>query len=425
MLISKIKTTNSFIFKQIIGTIVSLLFVQSSFSQTVDSTRVLFVGNSITYFNDMPQLFRSIALNKGKNVSVSMYAPGGTGFMHHYVDQNVYNLFQQSWDVVVLQPGTGESAGASWPVDTTIKRGRILLDSIYSYSPCAKVFLYQIPYGVPDANSWGNYFSVQQIIRDSVTKLADSLKVPFIPAGQCARAYYSLYPNLFLHNSYNDIHPNANGSFFTAASFYTGIFQESVSGCSYYGPIQQDSATKFFSIVDTVVLNHLTDWRINDYSVHAAFDYLINGNEVNFSDLSSNATTLSWNFGDGTFSSEQEPVHTYNSNGIFNVTQTVYLDGCVDSVTYQLTISDVGLNELEAGLWSLAPNPTSTNAVLNYNGDAAILSLEVLDINGKIIGSEIKPLSTTQFSISVPQTGMYFIRCSTNRSQTVKKLVVL
>ena len=106
------------------------------------------------------------------------------------------------------------------------------------------------------------------------------------------------------------------------------------------------------------------------------------------------------------------------------MTQTVYLDGCVDSVTYQLTISNVGLDELEAGLWNLTPNPTTTNTILNFNGDAAILSLEVVDINGKIIGSEIKPLSTKEFSISVPQTGIYFIRCTSERSQIVKKIIV-
>lgn len=44
---------------------------------------------------------------------------------------------------------------------------------------------------------------------------------------------------------------------------------------------------------------------------------------VNFTDLSSNATSWSWDFGDGYTSDNQNPVHTYTSVGIYNVSLTV------------------------------------------------------------------------------------------------------
>ncbi len=62
----------------------------------------------------MPNMFRDIANNRGENVAVTMHAPGGTGFIDHVVNETVYSLFRsEQWDVVVLQPGSSESAGVS------------------------------------------------------------------------------------------------------------------------------------------------------------------------------------------------------------------------------------------------------------------------------------------------------------------------
>ena len=39
--------------------------------------RILFVGNSHTYYNDMPILVRRRAIDEGYDCSVTMIAPGG------------------------------------------------------------------------------------------------------------------------------------------------------------------------------------------------------------------------------------------------------------------------------------------------------------------------------------------------------------
>lgn len=308
-----------------------------------DSTRVLFIGNSLTYFNDMPQMMRGIALNKGKKVSVSMYAPGGTGFMNHVQDNNVYELFRRGdWDVVVLQPGTSESAGASASVAETITNGQVLVDSIRQHSSCARIYLYEISNGIASATTYNNYFLIQKRILDSVRAIADGLSLPMVPAGECIRAYYTLHQNIFLHNSYGDVHPNANGSFMIASAFYTAIFQDSVKNCTYYGGINADSARKFFTIVDTVVLPHLPDWRINTYNLHADFNYLVAaGNTVNFTSTATNATQVSWNFGDNSaVVNGANPTHSYTAAGTYTVTQKVQdQKGCTDSMQKQVIIS--------------------------------------------------------------------------------------
>jgi PKD repeat protein len=396
--------------KKSLSLILFLLFLWKS--NASDTTRVLFIGNSITYYNEMPTMFQEIANNRGKNIKTIMYAPGGTGFVNHVADANVYDLFRNSyWDIIVLQPGSGESAGSTFPVDTTIKRGRILLDSIYRYSPCAKVYLYEIPYGVPSVETWATYFSVQTIIKDSVLKMTDSLQLQMIPAGECARAYYSVNPNLLLHNSYNDIHPSAFGSFLTATAFYTGIFQESVSACTYYSTIEPDSARNFFAIADSVILNHLTDWRINNHQITSDFSYTITGDSTTFNCLSLNYTNVFWDFGDGSTSVAINPTHSYLTSGVFTVTLISYSNnGCIDSVSQQINIIPSTSNETiitQSGI-SVYPNP-ATNKLWIYITGKSNLSYKIFQISGGEVKSGYIDRLNNHLDISSLQDGPYFI----------------
>lgn len=409
-------------------TILLLLVGSYQANASTDTIKVLFIGNSITYFNNMPYMFDSIAHAKGKNVQVTMYAPGGTGFVNHAVDPNVFLLFRNSiWDIVVLQPGSGESPGVSFPVNTTIQRGRILLDSIYNYSPCARVYLYEIPYGVPSATTYSTYFSVQQTIRDSVKKMSDSLYIPMIPAGECARAYYSRCQNLLLHSSFNDIHPNAYGSFLIASAFYTGIFQDTVSGCSYHSSIQEDTARKFFHIVDTVVLNHLNNWNINTYNLHANFRSSIAGTTVNFTNLSVNYTRLRWDFGDGNSSVLTNPTHTYAAHGVYLVKLYAYnrMD-CVDSITIPLNIAPLSIHETHAELERVIIYPNPVADVLHINKiSAEVLDYKIYDAVGKALQAGKLSDTTTQLDVATLPKGVYMLQLSKDGAGKCKRVFVV
>lgn len=389
-----------------------LLFILKG-KATDDTTRVLFIGNSITYYNNMPFVFKDMANIKGRKVAVTMYAPGGTGFVNHYTDPNVFSLFKAgNWDVIVLQPGSGESAGASFPVSTTIIRGKVLLDSIYFYNSCARVYLYEIPYGVPSATTYSTYFTVQARIRDSVTKMADSLKLQMIPAGECFKRYYGLHQNLLLHGAYNDIHPNANGSYLVASAAYVSIFQDTISGCTHYAGLPQDTAKKFFSIADTCVLNHKAWWRINTYNVNATFTHtLLGSNSVAFTALPSNYTSISWNFGDNTSSSQLTPVHQYAQPGTYTVTLKAFDNkGCADSLLQIINTTPLSLNALSVsdGELTVYPNPASSK--VNVSGSGVDGSdYELYSATGsKVLTGNLK--LTGAIDISALPTGIYFLK---------------
>lgn len=99
--------------------------------------------------------------------------------------------------------------------------------------------------------------------------------------------------------------------------------------------------------------------------------------EVSFSNSSTNATSYTWEFGDGASSSEQNPKHTYTTGGTFSVNLTTTGEGGTNTTTLTITIqnpvADPVANFTYTGDNNFAPclvtfTNTSTNSV-SYNWD--------------------------------------------------------
>ncbi len=74
-----------------------------------------------------------------------------------------------------------------------------------------------------------------------------------------------------------------------------------------------------------------------DFSFNAPCE----GNPVQFTDLSSGTiVSHQWDFGNGNASVEADPVHTYNSAGVYTVTLiTENVSGCMDTIVKQITVN--------------------------------------------------------------------------------------
>lgn len=398
-----------------------LMLSFSAFVQAQDTTKVLFIGNSITYFNNMPQTFEAIANSKGDLTEVTMYAPGGTGFVHHAVDPNVFSHFRQGdWDYVVLQPGSNESPGYSFPIAQTLPRAKTLKDSIIAYNPCAKILYYEISYGI-----WGNsvsdlatYNTTMGLIRDNLEYLADSTQLFFAPVGEAFRTAWNSDTTTILWGGYGDIHPNAKGSYIAACVFYATIFQKTSFGTTVLSSLSATEAGDYQRLADTTVLDSLSNWRINTYTQQTDFTHLVTGNDVAFTNLAQNFDSLSWDFGDNSQSPLLNPFHNYSAAGDYYVTLTTYLNGCAQTKTDTITIAVVsGLSNLAEGSnWGIYPNPT--NDLLNIKVDQEQLeeNYEIFDALG------VLQLKTNNLPIDVSALprGAYYLKVRTAEEQEVQ-----
>ncbi len=230
----------------------------------VAQERVLFVGNSLTFYNDMPQLFKGIAREKGHEVAVEAYTVGGAGLATLLPSEALTRMVRdERWDKVVLQPGTSESVGQSLTSAATAQIIGRFVDMLHATSPEAKVYLYEIGYGIPPGNGNGDYsyyLMAQGIILDTVTRIAQQAGLPFAPAGECFRRHYATHHDLMLHSTFNDIHPSLAGSYLVACAIFQTLYEEPLDTCRFHGGLDSAQAAYLQQVADSVVLPRREEW---------------------------------------------------------------------------------------------------------------------------------------------------------------------
>ena len=92
----------------------------------------------------------------------------------------------------------------------------------------------------------------------------------------------------------------------------------------------------------------------------ASFTYTVDGATVTFTNTSTNATSYSWDFGDGNLSTLTNPIHTYMDDGFYNVVLTAFNDCGPDEFSLVIEIATPPNAEFSA-------NPTSGCAPLAVN----------------------------------------------------------
>ena len=65
--------------------------------------RVLFIGNSYTEVNNLPDLVQRVAESAGDVLEYQSNTPGGCTFQQHCTNRSMELVRQGGWDVVVLQ----------------------------------------------------------------------------------------------------------------------------------------------------------------------------------------------------------------------------------------------------------------------------------------------------------------------------------
>ncbi|MBX2927547.1 MAG: SGNH/GDSL hydrolase family protein [Saprospiraceae bacterium] len=76
-----------------------------------NATRVLFVGNSLTYLNDLPGLFRDFAKEKGKNVRVEMLAFPNYSLADHWASGALQRkITSGKYSYIIVQQGPSSQA---------------------------------------------------------------------------------------------------------------------------------------------------------------------------------------------------------------------------------------------------------------------------------------------------------------------------
>ena len=307
---------------------------------------ILFIGNSYTYANNMPQMVSEIALSFGDTLNFESSTPGGATFNVHSTNTNTLNkISQKPWDYVVLQAQSQEpSFSPNQVANDVFPYAQILIDSIESNSTCTEPIFFM---------TWGRkygdqqncqfyppictYLGMQQRLRESYLDMTFNHNATCSPVGICWKESIAQDSTLNLFSPDNS-HPSIYGSYLAACAFYSTIYKKPSLGSDYI-PNGIDTSIAIFlqTIASNTVLDSLSVWNI----FNTDFNSMIIGDSVIFHNTSSNYENFFWDFGDGNSSTDYSPVHTYLSGGSYDVTLVSSTNnGCIlDTVTSTIIIA--------------------------------------------------------------------------------------
>jgi hypothetical protein len=172
--------------------------------------RVLFIGNSLTSWNNLPGFVKALAASRGDTTfTYRMIAPPAVALEDHWnLPRTRAALANERWDVVVMQQGpSAEAAGRAhlceWSrrfADLARARG-------------ARPYLL----GVWSAGRFG----LPEVI-DSYAAAGVAADAPVLPAGAAWRAAWRRKPSLALHTR-DGLHPSRVGAYLAALVVYAGL----------------------------------------------------------------------------------------------------------------------------------------------------------------------------------------------------------
>jgi hypothetical protein len=171
--------------------------------------RVLFIGNSLTYVNELPLMVAALARASGDTVSVRTAALPNYALIDHYNGGSTAlgELSQNRWDVVVLQQG---------PSTTPVNRDSLILVAKL-FEPVIRAAgatpaLFQV-WPTIDRKA---FFDAARV---SYEMAADEVNGIFMPAGAAWAKAWESDPALAFYGP-DGLHPSALGTYVAALVIY-------------------------------------------------------------------------------------------------------------------------------------------------------------------------------------------------------------
>ncbi len=399
--------------------IIFLLLSSTLFGQS-QTKRVLFLGNSYTYVNNLPQMISDAANSTGDTLIFDSNAPGGYTLQQHSVDAtSLSKIAVGNWDDVVLQE---QSQMPSFPisqVETDVFPYAHNLDSIiHSENSCAETIFY-MTWGRKNGDAsncatWPpvcTYSGMDSLLRLRYMMMADSNNAVVSPVGAVRNYLRQNFPLIELYQT-DESHPSVEGTYAAACCFYATIYRKDPTLITFNSTILAADAANIRNAAKLVVYDSLLNWHIGEYDPFANFNYTSNGTQITFTNTSSNSVNYEWNFGDGDTSSSPNPVHTYIGGGSYTVMLIAAKCGKSDTLIQTINVSALGIFQPKTNTdleWNILPNPVTSFLTINTDVTGT-LNFKIYNVLGEeMMGGEITN-ANKPVDVSVLPKGIYFLQ---------------
>lgn len=336
----------------------TLTLILSVFILKAQTTKkVLFLGNSYTFVNNLPNIVEQLALSNGDTLIHDQNTIGGYQLIEHATDTTSINKIQSDdWDNVVLQD---HSLNPAYHYLEFYNGAKQLIQLISEGSPCLNKTIFYMTWG-RESNSSYPYYKHQQLTTDAYNTLANIFDTEVSPVGVAWKKVRDDKDSVDLYSS-DGSHPSYAGSYLAACVFYATIFDESPVGLTFIGSLSSANAEylqeKAFEAYNEYVTLNLIHTGTSENTVSDAFRAELNNSQAELNSLIAN-NTLKTTF-DFTYTgySSQSNINTnleyiiYQNNnqvanGLAPISMNVAINECINQTsTYPLKMDLIDVAE--------------------------------------------------------------------------------
>lgn len=373
-----------------------------------EGIKILFIGDSLTHYNEMPQIFAALCKAAGKKVIADRQTKGGTGIAMLREDPTLWKtvsdkIASDKWDIIVYQPNRNNPVMPEFFPYYPWKEYSAAKDLVELIKANGALPLQYSSFGVNKGYVTRSGYT-KRMSRAEHTNLvtaynaavSDMLGSKTVYTGVTFNSLLASNMRLGLYHTDNS-HPSPAGSYLVAADFYAVIFGESPANIDYNYSLDASLA----ATLRTAAAELLT-FVPNEKAV---IEYVEEPKKE-----STELGTLS--FGMHSF----DKVAASGKSGFFNITE----DNSTISYTYK---SGDGIL---FGFATLDGRPVSGNNWI-FEADVSIdkycgsknptAGLQLIDENGKMYRLYLRT-TAAKISNNDPATAVYHIRTDHDNSAT-------
>lgn len=183
-----------------------------------DGLKVLMIGNSLTWYNDLPGMVQTVGEAAGKDLFVRSVAKSNYALEDHWADGDAIEAIESAdWDVVVLQQGPSSLALNRIHLREWSERFDTVIRGIG-----ARPALYMVWPEFARLNAW-------DAVTLSYTGAAEAVDGMLFPVGEAWRMAWTRDAGLSLYGP-DSFHPSLLGSALGALVIFQALFDESPIG---------------------------------------------------------------------------------------------------------------------------------------------------------------------------------------------------
>lgn len=396
------------------------------------TTSVLWLGNSYTAANNLPDLFYQLALSGGDSVTYNSNTPGGyTLQMHSQNATSLQLINQQPWDFVVVQAQSQEPSFDPAYVNTNVFPYATFLDSaIQNNDSCTQTVFY-MTWGRKNGDAsncaaWPpvcTYLGMQGLLRERYVQMAHDNNAVTAPCGEAWRNVIATTPTYDLYIA-DESHPSLYGSYLNACVFYATMFRKSPVGLPYMASLPTGDAYFLQQVAAATVFDSMGVWNTNINYADPGFTAVAQSGLTYTFNANASMAMHQWNFGNGFVSGSANETYTFAAAGNYAVEHVTW-NGCLYD-----TLRDT-VQIVPAGLTTYSPEEfrvyNGSNSFINVTAPASVaeMQIEIIDVSGRIVKTQMCYSNTAEISTAELMNGIYHVRLITATGNYVKSVSVI